>query len=75
MVTFHVWSPIDFSLSLSDDTLSRVSGWRDNTDRSCPGEDYVYQTARVLATAVFTSGRDNFTANVVDLIIDTVSLL
>lgn len=68
---FHIWSPTSFRLSLSDDTLSLVRGWRDNA--TCAEGNYVYQTARVLATADFTSGSDSFTANVVDIIINTVS--
>ncbi len=72
MAFLYIWSTTDFRLSLSDDTLSRVRGWRDN--EMCDKEEFVYQTARVLATAEFTSGSDSFTANVVDIIIDTVSL-
>ena len=71
MVTFHIWSPNDFSLSLSDDTLTRVTGWRDSA--SCDSDQFVYQTARVMATAEFMSGSNSFTANVVDLIINDVS--
>lgn len=71
MAVLYIWSPTDFTLSLSDNTLSRVNGWRDvSCDTTTP---FVYQTARVLATALFTSGNDNFTANVVDIIINNVS--
>ena len=70
MAVLYIWSPTDFDLSLSDDTLSRVNGWR---DESCDATPFVYQTARVLATAEFTSGDDSFTANVVDIIINNVS--
>lgn len=68
-ITLHIWSPGIISLSLSDNTLSRVRGWRD----ACDTDQFVYQTARVIATTEFTSGSDSFTADIVDIIINNVS--
>ena len=70
-VTLHVWTPGDISLSVSDNVLERVTGWRQPTCGS--GDSDRYQTARIMATAEFTSGNSQFTANILPIIAHRVS--
>lgn len=70
-VTLHVWTPGFVTLSVSDDTLERVSMWKEPT---CREDDPArFQTARIMATSNFTSGGNQFTANVLSIVADRVS--
>ena len=71
-IRFYVWSPSNIELSSSTTVLSRVEGWEDS---SCNGINR-FQTARLSATAEFSSGNDNrFVANVLPLIVNNVSIV
>ena len=72
-VTLHIWTPnVPITLTVSDNVLERVSMWK---SPSCTdGERGRFQTARIMATANFSSGTNNqFTANVLPFIADRVS--
>ena len=68
-VTLHIWSPDDVVLSVSDNTLERVSMWK---SQSCSDPDS-YQRARIMATTTFSSGSSQFTANILPFIAERVS--
>ena len=69
-ITFHIWTLSSFSVSVSDDSLNVVDSWPE----SCSNlTQFQYQTARIHATAMVTSGFDSFTANILPLVTNNVS--
>ena len=70
-IRFHIWTLSNFDVSVSDDSLNMVDSWLE----SCSVPDrFRYQTARIYATASVTSGSNSFTANILPLVTDNVSL-
>ena len=67
--TLHIWSPGDVALSVSDNTLEKVNEWKS----SCSNDDS-YQTARIMAITNFTSGNYQFTADILPVIANRVSI-
>ena len=72
IVTLHIWTPGDLvTLSVSDNVLERVSMWK---SPSCSDGDIGrFQTARIMATTTFSSGSNQFTANVLPFVANRVS--
>jgi len=69
--TFHIWTPRNIDISVSDTSLRRVAGWLG----PCSTREGQYQTARLQVTANFVSGGSQFTGNVLPLVSHRVSSL
>ena len=69
-ITLHIWTPGDVALSVSDSTLEIVHEWKS----TCNAGPDRYQTARIMAITNFTSGSNQFTANILPFVANRVSV-
>ena len=71
-LVYHVWDITDVDLQVTDTLLSRVMEWDEGVGCSLLSTER-YQNARMMASAVITSGENSFTAtNILPLIANKV---
>lgn len=69
--TFHIWTPSNVQIFVSDTTLRRVTDWKNPA--LCSDTRGQFQTARINVTADFASGSTQFTADILPLVSQRVS--
>ena len=69
-IRIYIWTPSQVELTSSTDRLFRVAGWVEDCRG---GSGNQFQTARVFATARFSSGTNSFSADVLRLVQNRVS--